>query len=171
MTLTKSWKALLLLCTVFAGPILADSKIVSLRIMPQERTLRGKQASQQFLVIGKSSDNRERDVTSQVHFTLSNPASARIDESGRLFAAADGATALTASIGGLSARASLTIEGSNQERPFSFSRDIITIFTRRGCNTAGCHGGIKGQAGFKLSTNGIHPKEDYKWIVEGGVFK
>ena len=158
MTLTQSWKVPAL--TLGAMLLWADAspKLVSLRIMPQERTLRGKQASQQFLVIGRFADNRERDLTGQAHFALSNPASARVDESGRLFAAADGGTILTASVGGLSARASLTIEGSNQERPFSFPRDIVSIFTRRGCNAAGCHGGIKGQAGLKLSTNGIHPK-------------
>lgn len=173
MTLTQRRKSLWLLCAAFAGPIWADvsPKLVSLRIAPQERTLRGKHASQQFLVIGKFADDRERDLTGQAHFALSNPGSARVDESGRLFAAADGETAVTASVGGLSARASLKIEGSTQERPFSFARDIVGVFTRRGCNTAGCHGGIKGQAGFKLSTNGIHPKEDYKWIVEGGVFQ
>jgi len=140
MTLIRSGNALLLLSTAFAGHIWTDPKLISLRMMPQESTLRGKQASQQFLVIGKFADNRERDLTSQAHFALSNPASARADESGRLFATADGATVLTATVGGLSARASLTIEGSNQERPFSFPRDIVSIFTRRGCNTAGCHG-------------------------------
>jgi hypothetical protein len=88
-----------------------------------------------------------------------------------VFAVGDGETALVATAGGLSARASLKVEGSGIERPFSFPRDVVSIFTRRGCNTAGCHGGIKGQAGFKLSTHGIHPKEDYKWIVEGGVFQ
>ena len=74
MTLTQSGNALLLVCTAFAGHIWADPKLISLRIMPQESTLRGKQASQQFLVIGKFADNRERDLTSQSHFALSNPA-------------------------------------------------------------------------------------------------
>src|SRR6185436_45904 len=117
LTLGAMW-----LCTAFA----ADPKLTSLRIMPQESTLRGKQASQQFLVIGKFADSRERDLTNQAHFALSNPAPARADESGRLFATADGATVVTATVGGLSAKAALTIEGSNQQRPFSFPRDIVS---------------------------------------------
>src|SRR5262245_7827611 len=151
MTLTQSRNALWLLCTAFAGSIWADAspKLISLRIMPQERTLRGKHASQQFLVVGRFADNRKRDLTSQAHFALSVPASGLADQSGRLFATADGETVLTASVSGLSARASLKIEGSTVERPFSFPRDIVSVFTRRSCNTAGCHGGIKGQAGFK----------------------
>ena len=90
------------LLTLMLGAVLlwadASPKLVSLRIMPQERTLHGKQASQQFLVIGRFADNRERDLTSQAHFALSNSATARADESGRLFATADGATVLTASV-------------------------------------------------------------------------
>src|ERR1700736_2884198 len=173
MTTKQTKNAIIFLCAAFAGQLLADApaRLVSVRIMPQERTLHGKKASQQFLVLGKFADNRERDLTAQAHFALSNSASARADESGRVFAVADGETVLTASVSGFAARASLKIEGSNQERPFSFARDIVSILTRRGCNAAGCHGGIKGQAGFKLSTNGIHPKEDYKWIVEGGIFQ
>src|SRR5262249_9738689 len=145
--MTQTRKALLMLWTAVAAQVWADApaKLVSVRIIPQERTLHGKKASQQFLVIGKFADNRERDLTGQARFELSNPGSARADESGRVFALADGQTALTASVNGLSARASLKIEGSNQERPFSFARDIVSILTRRGCNTAGCHGGIKGQ--------------------------
>jgi len=173
MTTTQIPKAILFLCTAFACQLWADAppKLLSVRIMPTERTLRGKNASQQFLVLGKFADNRERDLTGQAHFALSNSASARADEAGRVFALADGETVLTASVGALAARASLKIEGSSQERPFSFARDVVSILTRRGCNAAGCHGGIKGQAGFKLSTNGIHPKEDHKWIVEGGIFQ
>src|SRR5262252_868420 len=126
--MTETRKALLMLWTAAAAQVWADApaKLVSLRIMPQERTLRGKHASQQFLVIGKFADNRERDLTSQARFALSNPASARADESGRLFATADGQTVLTASVGQLSARASLKIEGSTEERPFSFSRNIVS---------------------------------------------
>lgn len=163
----------LALCAAFVVGAAPPPKLLSLRLTPEDRTLRGKKSSQQFLVTGKFADGRERDLTGEARFTLSNAASARLNEaeSGRVFAAADGQTVLTATVSGLSARATLKIEGSNQERPFSFPRDIGGILTRRGCNGAACHGGVKGQAGFKLSTQGIHPKEDYKWIVEGGVFQ
>jgi hypothetical protein len=54
---------------------------------------------------------------------------------------------------------------------FDFSREIGTILTRKGCNGASCHGGVKGRGGFKLSSGGFHPKEDYEWIVKGGVYQ
>jgi hypothetical protein len=55
--------------------------------------------------------------------------------------------------------------------PFRFDRDIEGILTRRGCNSSECHGGVKGRAGFKLSINALHPREDYRWIVEGGGYQ
>src|ERR1700682_1450910 len=118
MMTTQTKKTIIFLCTALAGQQLwadAPAKLVSVRIMPTERTLHGKKASQQFLVLGKFADNRERDLTGQAHFALSNSAAARADESGRVFALADGETVLTASVRALAARAWLKIEGSTQE--------------------------------------------------------
>src|SRR6266540_4270533 len=61
--------------------------------------------------------------------------------------------------------------GAEKPRPFTFARAIEGILTMRGCNDATCHGGGKGRGGFKLSVYGIYPREDYKWIVEGGTFR
>ena len=53
----------------------------------------------------------------------------------------------------------------------SFERDIVSILTKHGCNSSGCHGGVKGRGGLKLSLDGLDPREDYKWIVEGGTYQ
>ena len=145
--------------------------IVSIRLVPASRMLSGDNASQQFVVMGKLADGRERDVTGRARFALSNAEVGRIDNDGRMFAANDGETKVEAAVGERKATASLRVTGSADKRPFSFARDIGGIFTRRGCNGSGCHGGVKGQAGFKLSDNGVHPHDDYRWIVEGGVFQ
>src|SRR5262249_46290116 len=34
-----------------------------------------------------------------------------------------------------------------------------------------CHGSVKGRGGFKLSQNGLDPREDYRWILEGGGYQ
>ena len=149
----------------------SQSEIASIRLVPDARTLSGKNASQQFVVMGKVADGRERDVTGQTRFSLSNSDVGRIDNAGRLFSSADGETGVEAIVGTHKATATLRVKGSAEERPFSFARDVVGIFTRRGCNSSGCHGGVKGQNGFKLSDNGVHPHDDYKWIVEGGIFQ
>ena len=65
----------------------------------------------------------------------------------------------------------LALAGGPTFAEFDFSREIGTILTRKGCNGASCHGGVKGRGGFKLSSGGFHPKEDYEWIVKGGVYQ
>lgn len=149
----------------------AGAQIKSLRLLPAEVTLSGKGASQQFVVIAQMSDGAESDVTARTTFLARDPAIAAAREAGRVFAARDGQTAIEARLDGLRAAATLRVERSAETRPFSFAGDIGEIFTRRGCNGSRCHGGVKGQAGFKLSDNAIHPRDDYRWIAEGGVFQ
>ena len=53
----------------------------------------------------------------------------------------------------------------------SFTREISGILTKRGCNGAACHGGVKGQGGLKLSANALYPEDDYNWIIKGGAYQ
>jgi hypothetical protein len=78
---------------------------------------------------------------------------------------------LTARFGGRTVKANALVDTSGQKLAFSFGRDIGGIFTRRGCNSTSCHGGVKGKGGLKLSINAMYPHDDYKWIVEGGTYK
>ena len=52
-----------------------------------------------------------------------------------------------------------------------FERHIVSILTKHGCNAGNCHGGVKGRGGMKLSLDGLDPKGDYRWIVEGGTYQ
>ena len=63
------------------------------------------------------------------------------------------------------------IEDAGVKQPVTFRREILAIFTTRGCNNATCHGGVKGQGGFKLSANALYPKDDYEWILKGGGYQ
>ena len=65
----------------------------------------------------------------------------------------------------------LWAQAQNTIAEFDFAREIGTILTRKGCNGANCHGGVKGRGGFKLSSGAFHPKEDYEWIVKGGAYQ
>jgi hypothetical protein len=149
----------------------ADAAPVSVRIVPERVTLQGARAGQRFLVLGTFADGLERDVTGRGRFSLSHPGLAALDPAGRLTARADGECDLTAEVGKQAARARVRIEGSKEAPPFSFARDIGRIFTQCGCNATNCHGSVKGQKGFKLSLNAVYPREDYAWIVEGGIYQ
>lgn len=147
-----------------------SARLVSLKTAPENVTLRGAGASQQFLAIASYDDGTERDVTGEAEWRVSDAARAAL-EAARLTAKADGALTVTASIGGASARSRVRIADSGVARGFSFARDIGAILTKRGCNSAQCHGGVKGRGGLKLSANALHPRDDYEWITRGGAYQ
>ena len=148
----------------------AQPALLSLRIEPQSRTLRGSDASQRILLLGAYADGSERDVSDGAQWELSDPSLAEIAQ-GTLKPRRDGALRITARLGTKSAHSQIQIEGVAATREFAFSRDIGGILTRQGCNGAGCHGGVKGRGGFKLSSGSLHPKDDYEWIVKGGTYQ
>lgn len=50
----------------------------------------------------------------------------------------------------------------------SFSRDVMSVISKSGCNAGGCHGNQNGKGGFKLSLWGGDPDHDYKEILSSG---
>ncbi len=149
----------------------ASTTLLSIRVAPSEVRLQGADASQQFLVMGRFADGLERDVTSQAEFSGSRPGLIQFSGHSRVKPLSDGELVLTAKVAGRTAAASIEIGGSEERRPFSFPRDIGSLLTKQGCNNTTCHGAVPGQGGFKLSTNATYPRDDYKWIVEGGKFE
>ncbi len=161
-----------LLAAGFLLPLLAAAATpVSIRIEPKDRTLHGEGASQQLLVIGSYADGSERDLTGAAAWKVSDPELAAIETSGRIGARKNGSVSITATAAGRTARTSLRIEDVEAAREFQFNRDIGGILTRQGCNGSGCHGGVKGRGGFKLSPGVLNPKDDYEWIVKGGGYQ
>ncbi len=145
--------------------------LLSIRLLPQEVALWGNDASQRLLVLGTYSNRLEQDVTSRVRFSVSDPRVARVDESGKVLPLADGQAILRAELKHYAAEAPIHVTAVENERPFSFQRDIGSIFAKRGCNDSSCHGGVKGRGGFKLSLDTTDPRIDHGRIVEGGTFR
>lgn len=146
-------------------------KLLSLSLRPGAATLRGRDASQQFLLTGTYSDGLERDLSRQARFSLSDPRAARVDGRGQVVALGEGEVRLTAAFGGRSVDGTITVLASAGTRPPGFALDLEGIFTRRGCNDSHCHGSVKGRGGFKLSSQAGNPREDHRWIVRGGTFQ
>ena len=149
----------------------AAPALLYLTLQPRAVTLRGKEASQQFLLTGTYSDGVERDLSRQARFSLSDPRLGRMDDRGQVVALTGGEARLTAEFGGLSAESTIRVEASAKSRPLSFALDLEGIFTRQGCNDSHCHGSVKGRGGFKLSSQAGNPREDHRWIVRGGTFQ
>jgi hypothetical protein len=154
-----------------ANAVWSAARVVSLRTVPAQARLQGARATQQFLAIAKYSDETERDVTAEVEWRLSNPALAKLISLGRVAPSADGSLTLTAVLSGNQAKSTIKIENAAATQPVTFRREISSILTKRGCNSATCHGGVKGQGGLKLSSNALYPADDYEWITKGGGYQ
>jgi hypothetical protein len=146
-------------------------RLVSLKTVPAEVSLRGAGAAQQFLAIATYDDASERDVTAEARWRVADPRVAALSPPARLSSVADGQTQLLATFGAARAQSALRVERAQETRPFSFPRDVAAILTKHGCNSAACHGGVKGRGGFKLSANALFPRDDYDWIVKGGAYQ
>lgn len=46
-----------------------------------------------------------------------------------------------------------------------FSRHVIPVFSRLGCNAGACHGKVKGENGFRLSLFGVDPQQDHASLI------
>jgi hypothetical protein len=49
--------------------------------------------------------------------------------------------------------------------PVRFSRHVVPLFSRLGCNAGSCHGAVKGQNGFRLSLFGADPARDHDHLL------
>ena len=169
--------AILLICfgwgsgSAYSQAVVEPPTLVSLRILPEHIQLSGLNASQQVLVLGRYTDGLERDLTGASPLVVDSPKVATIDSQGRLTALADGNTTLKAAVANKAATAKLTVRSLAKPPPFNFQQDIGGILTKRGCNDSSCHAGVKGRGGLKLSLNVLDPKEDYRWIVQGGTYQ
>jgi hypothetical protein len=162
---------LLLAILLFMNAAWPAARILSLRTLPAKTTLKGADATQQFLAIAKYSDGVERDVTAEAEWRLSRPTLAKFVSVGRVATIGDGSLVLTAAVSGSEAQSTVHIEQAAVKRSVSFVREVSGIFTKLGCNGAACHGGVKGQGGLKLSANALYPADDYEWITKGGIYQ
>src|SRR5262245_60218570 len=46
-----------------------------------------------------------------------------------------------------------------------FSRHVVPLFSRLGCNAGACHGAVKGQNGFRLTLFGADPGLDHTRLL------
>ena len=60
--------------------------------------------------------------------------------------------------------AQTSVEPNLPDNP-QFSRHVIAVFSRLGCNAGSCHGAVQGRNGFRLSLFGARPELDYEQLV------
>ncbi|HET6328192.1 MAG TPA: hypothetical protein VFG04_26140, partial [Planctomycetaceae bacterium] len=112
---------------------------------------------------------RSADLTAHATFTSSDAKVVRVDGNGTLYAVGNGTAevviALKSSNAMPSVRVRVNVKDVAPSPGVSYSRDIVPIIAKAGCNMGACHASQYGKAGFKLSVFGYEPTQDYAAIV------
>ena len=139
--------------------------ILSLSIEPSPILLYGHNRQQQILVTARPSSGPPIDVTHRCTISSSDSAVAAISGT-VLNSRRDGTAQVRVRLGTLSATAEVRVHDSGRFPPIHFANDVMPLFAKLGCNSAGCHGKASGQNGFKLSVFGFDPDADYAALVK-----
>jgi len=107
-------------------------------------------------------------VTHTVAYQSDKPGVISIDANGYVTPVGNGKARLTATLsdhGGGSAAVEIAVSGFDTPEPIHFANEVVSVFTKYGCNSGGCHGKSGGQNNFRLSLLGYEPWNDYEWLV------
>jgi len=140
--------------------------ILSLRVEPADIPLIGTRAEGRVVVTARMADGAVEDVSRMAALTSADPKIARVGADRILRPVTDGETVLTVSYAGKTARVPVRVKEAKTRVPVEFTREIIPILTRAGCNQGSCHGSQYGKGGFKLSLAGFDPDLDYFTIIK-----
>jgi Protein of unknown function (DUF1549)/Protein of unknown function (DUF1553) len=138
----------------------AAAPLEKLAVYPPHVALATNRSRQSFVVQATFADGITRDVTAQAKVNFSNAALASRTQN-VLTPAADGAGEMSVEYGGQTVKVPMTVKDAKAERPISFTRDVMPVFMRSGCNTGSCHGAARGKDGFRLSLFGFDAAGDH----------
>ncbi|MCI0683423.1 MAG: DUF1549 and DUF1553 domain-containing protein [Gemmataceae bacterium] len=156
---------------VFAPIVRADTPVVDAPVAeiivdPAHVRLSGPNSVYTLLVHGKTAAGRLVDLTADARFQVQDPAIAQVTSAGIVRGRRDGTTQVHVEVKGRKRTIAVDVKDAARPRAFHFENDIIPLFNRYGCNSAGCHGNAEGQNGFKLSVFGFDPAADHAALTK-----
>jgi hypothetical protein len=138
----------------------AAAPLEKLAVYPPDIALASNRARQSFVVQAMFADGITRDVTAEAKITLSTPPLVNRTQN-VLTPAADGTGEMAVEFGGQTVKVPVTVKDAKADRPISFTRDVMPVFMRSGCNVGSCHGAARGKDGFRLSLFGFDAAGDH----------
>src|SRR5262249_32806167 len=148
-----------------ADPPPPAAALRSLTLYPAAVTLSGPRDEQYLGVLGEYSDGQRRDLSRVTSFRSSAPGVVRV-ENGVVRPVADGEALISVEFGGRTATVPVKVQGATVETPVNFTREVVPVLTRAGCNQGACHGAALGRGGFRLSLLGFDPAFEHGQIVQ-----
>jgi hypothetical protein len=148
-----------------AEPPLPTTDLRTLTLFPPRISLNGPRDEQRLGVLGEYSDGEHRDLSRVAWYRSSAPEIARV-EGDIIRPVGDGEASISVAYGGQTATVPVRIQGVATETPVNFTREVVPVLTRAGCNQGACHGAALGRGGFRLSLLGFDPAFDHGQIVQ-----
>jgi hypothetical protein len=146
--------------------LFADGPAQGLTVYPPKVNLDGPRDEQHLGVLGEFLGGVQKDLSRQAKFTSANPAVVTVDAAGILRPISDGQAVVTVEAGGKTAQVPVQVKRAKDDVLTSFSREVVPVLTRLGCNQGACHGSQHGKGGFRLSLRGFDPIFDHAQIVQ-----
>ncbi len=143
-----------------------SSALRALTVFPARVSLDGPRNDQRLGVLGEYADGRRWDWSRDAHLESSAPDVVRVDAGGVLRGTGDGHALVTIQVGEQKATVAVQVQRATAEVPVSFTREVLPVLTKAGCNQGACHGGQHGKGGFRLSLLGFDPSFDHSQIVQ-----
>ncbi len=151
----------------------APAAVHGLAVEPKRIELVGNFARAQLVVSAVDPSGtvsaRSPDVTTGASFVSSDSKVVRVDSQGALYAVGNGTAEIVVGLKALrtapAVRVSVTVKDVSERPAVRYTRDIVPIISKAGCNMGACHASQFGKAGFKLSVFGYDPIQDYQAIV------
>ncbi len=158
-----------LIVALFAAALAAaaepPAKAPSLSVFPAQVSLDGPRDEQRLGVLAEAG-GRVRDRSREAKFHSSNPKVAAVDSQGVVRPASDGQAIITVEAAGHRATVPVKVQRATADVPVNFTREVVPVLTKAGCNQGACHGSQLGKGGFRLSLRGFDPAFDYEQIVQ-----
>jgi hypothetical protein len=130
-------------------------------LLPESATLDGPQTWQRFVAETQRDQANIGDETDKSRFSIDNPQVAKVFTDGTVTPLSDGTATLSATVGGRTAKANITVKNFGRDTSWSFRNHVLPVLTRTGCNSGACHGAAAGKNGFRLTLRGYGPEVDY----------
>jgi hypothetical protein len=149
---------------VFAKEPAKSPAVVKLNVFPKTLKLTHLRDARSLLVAGVTKDGDVVDLTPSAKLAADGKV-ATVDAEGYVTPKAVGKTHVTVAAAGLSVKVPVDVTDV-ANKPVSFSREIMPILSKVGCNAGTCHGSRAGKNGFKLSLRGYDADYDYRALVD-----
>lgn len=166
---SHSLLALLALCTVSGAVYAVDppkGEVQSLSVYPAKIKLVGPRDYQHIGVLGTYAGGQTWELSQTAKYTSSNPMIASVDARGIISPKSDGEATITVTAGGKTGTIPVQVSKAKADILVDFSREVVPVLTRAGCNQGACHGAQHGKGGFKLSLLGYDPLFDHAQMVQ-----